>query len=121
MKITKEQIKKIIQEELKSVIDEVAFEDLDLKGVQNLYHKRILNQIVKGEIAEKQDPKIQQEIKKAIKAFNFCVSNDHLSPEEAAAEHGANEFDYMFDRGGEKNCFDHASEMAFEILRMMKK
>lgn len=121
MKITKQQIKKIIQEELKSVIDEVAYEDRELRGAQLIYHKKILNQIVKGEVDEKQDPKIQQEIKKAIKAFNFCVSNDHLSPEEAAAEHGANEFDYMFDRGDEKNCFDHASQMAFEILKMMKK
>jgi len=121
MKITKQQIKKIIQEELKSVIDEVAFEDLELKGAQLVYHKKILNQIVKGKVVDGQDSMIQQEIKKAIKAFNFCVSNDHLSPEEAAAEHGAHEFDYMFDRGDEKNCFDHASQMAFEILKMMKK
>ena len=102
-------------------MQEVAYEDLEFEPGGEIHHKRILNQIIDGEVEPNQDPMVQNAIAKAIKEFNFCVSNDHLSPERAAEEHGAGEFDHLFDRGEESSCCDHASQLAFNILKMSQK
>ena len=114
MKLTTHQLKQIIKEELESFIKEVEYHDLKLEPKEEIAHKRLLSQIVKGEVDQKQLPNVQRSVHKAIEKFNQCVQNDHLSPEERSG----GEFDHLFDRGGNVDCFDYASDLAKEIMKL---
>tara|TARA_R110001583_G_scaffold182136_1_gene339768 strand:- start:123 stop:503 length:381 start_codon:yes stop_codon:yes gene_type:complete len=124
MKLTTKQIKQIIKEEMRSFMKEVEYHNLDLSTKQEIPHKRILSQIIKGRFDPSQYSNLPEatqkafkiEIEKAIQEFNLCVDNDYLSPEERSG----GEFDHLFDRGDNVDCFDHASDMAKGILKKWK-
>ena len=108
MQLTTKQLKQIIKEELESFMEQ-RYDEIELTPAQEIKHRRILNQIVRGKIDGSQDEQVQTAIKDAIQEFNECVEKDNLPDEEK------DKLDIF--SGESEDCFDFAAELAEIILK----